>query len=163
MFSKDQMNDISAGLKMVVDTGVPEKQFLTELIVNMFNAQYGKAIDSSLCEIKSIRPNYGSSLGYEVLTKRLDDFLRLRFYTTIETSDHIGTFRLEIDETNLNNRLGDEVYSCVGGLNREWVERRIYRFAWIGEPFDAGLAMHFMSGDLMHFMSGEIMEYVKRA
>ena len=145
---------------MVIYTGKSEKDFLKELALRQFNTQYQKNILVENCEIISIRANYGADLGYEISTKRADDYLRLRIYMSFQMQDSVGAYRLEVDNTKVEGHLGDEVRVALGSLNREWYENGIYRFSWIGVQFNPARTLLSMAGEPIMSMSGEVIESV---
>ena len=145
---------------MAIDSVKEEKKFLKGLAVSMFNTQYGKNILVDECSIVSIRPNYGASLGYEISTMVLNDHLRLRVYFSMGPSDSLQKFRLEVDESFINRKLGDEVHVAIGVLNRGWVEQGIYKFRWIAMDISSLNALQLMSGEPINAMDGGVLEYV---
>lgn len=108
-----------------------EKQFLINLAISRFNEQYGRDIDPTTINIKSISPNYGSDLGYELQTLRKTDYLRLRMYLSFSRVDGVMPYRLEVDKTFIPDALGDEIFVTKGSVNRYYQDAGIYKFRWI--------------------------------
>lgn len=108
-----------------------EREFLIQLAVNTFNAQYGKHIEAINCDIKSITPNLFSTLAYEVYTVRMDDFVRLRMYLEFNNYDDLGRYRLEVDGSSGVGILGDEVYVASGYVDSYYRDSGLYKFGWL--------------------------------
>lgn len=109
-----------------------EREFLIQLAVNAFNAQYGKHIEAINCDIKSIQPNQFSTLAYEVYTVRMDDFVRLRMYLEFNNYDSLGRYRLEVDGSAGTGVLTDEVYVVSGYVDSYYRDSGLYKFGWLG-------------------------------
>lgn len=137
-----------------------ERQFLIRTAVMMFNRQYGKRIKPELCGVKSIRKNYGCTHGYEIKTFQENDQLRLRLYFTLGDRDQFEPYRLEVDQTFVQDALGDEVYVMLGTVSQMYVENDIYRFRPLSEIVNEGNYVLYTDGDFFEFMSGEKMQWV---
>lgn len=134
-----------------------EKDFIIQLAVNTFNAQYNQAIEIERCDAKSIEPNERSVLGYEVFTKRLDDFVRLRLYLNFDTTNDISQFKLEVDGTEGSDVLSDEVYVAMGSVNEFYRDTWFYKFKPMG--VDITLWDIFLTEDGVPFVSEDTGEY----
>lgn len=135
-----------------------EKEFLIKLAVDRFNLQYNKRIDPKGCTVHSIPRNYQREKGYEIVTRRQDDFLRLRIYFNIVGIDSIRAYRLEVDDTYKVRENGDEVYVALGNVNPYYVDSGTYTFRWIEQDLEAESGLLYMSGDFITLMSGEHLE-----
>jgi hypothetical protein len=106
-----------------------EKQFIIQLAVDQFNAQYNRSMLHTDFDARSIEPNQFSILAYEVFTVRLDDYVRLRMYLEYGPYDNLGPYRLEVDgSTGGVGVLGDEVYVTSGQVDSYYRESGLYRF-----------------------------------
>lgn len=130
------------------------KDFLTQLIVGMYNTQYQKRINPKDYLIKSIPKSYQSDFGYEVWHKDEVDRLRLRLYFSLRNSQSFAPFRLEVDTQRLVGNLGDEIFVAIGSLPSYLVENQTYQFSWIDDAEEPGEIMYFMSGEPMQFVEG---------
>lgn len=137
-----------------------ERDFLIKLAVDRFNLQFGKKINPKDCTIRSIPPNYRREKGYEVLTKRNDDFVRLQFYFNIMGIDNLRPYRIETDETLKTSALGDEVYVSLGTVNPYYTDNDIYRFRWMDENDGIDGGLRLMSGGFLKLISGEFLKEV---
>lgn len=139
----------------------PEKQFLIDLALDQFKSQFGIDLNRERCDIRSIRPSYQSTHGYEVDTMREDDHVRIRLYFNLGQIDQFKPLRLEVDESIHKETLGDEIYAMVGTVNRFYVDAGIYRFRWLGIPLESRRMIHFMDGSVFEWLDGGIAEYVQ--
>lgn len=110
-----------------------EREFIIQLAVNSFNQQYGRNVQFTDCDVKSILPNQFSLFAYEIFTVRFDDFVRMRLYLDFGNYDVIGNYRLEVDGSAGVGVLGDEVYVASGFVDRYYKESGLYKFNWMGE------------------------------
>ena len=138
-----------------------EELFLLNTAVKAFNKQYGRSIDPQLCTIRSIPGAYGKTYGYEILTARTDDFLRLRMYFSIGGLDAFSPYRIELQGDTAVGSLADEVYVMNGVVNRYYVDSGTYRFRWIGPQPHELLRFDDMDGVPMNWMDGDKVEYVE--
>ena len=110
-----------------------EKHFIIKMILDQFNDQYKKHIKVNECDAKSIHNNTYSDIAYEVFTKRFDDFVRIRVYFSFNKHDKINNFSLEVDTSDIRNRLGDEVFVADGTIDRYYKQYNVYKFNWMSQ------------------------------
>lgn len=139
---------------MAIDTFPSEKDFLRRLAVDRFNLQYGKNVDYTRCFIHSIEPNYRRELGYEIVTARPDDYLRLRIYFDITEIDSFRPYRLETDEKFKVGYVGDEVFVSLGTVNPYYRDEGIYNFRWIAPDPELDEVLLYVGGGGVGLMSG---------
>ena len=135
-----------------------EKEFLIKLAVDRFNQQFNKRINPKECTVHSIPRNYQREYGYEVVTRRQDDFLRLRIYFNIVGIDSLRSYRLEVDNSYKVQEKGDEVYVALGNVNPYYRDSGTYNFRWIERDLEAETGMLYMPGDFITLMSGGHLE-----
>jgi hypothetical protein len=105
-----------------------EVLFLTTLAVNAFNEQYQKSFTPNDFCIFSITPAPGFHLGYEIVSVRDGDFLRLRIYLNIGKCDQLSKYRLEVNHPSYENALGDEVYVALGEIDNYYKDSGMFKF-----------------------------------
>ncbi len=105
-----------------------EADFLKSLAVNHYNRQYSKKFNIQEFCVTSIAPITGFKYGYEVVTMRQDDFLRLRMYFNLTERDFLSPYRVEVNLPHYNNDLSDEVYVCIGEVDRFYLDSNRYKF-----------------------------------
>lgn len=108
---------------------VSEREFIINLAINAFNLQYSRNINPKECDAYSIPKNKTSRMAYEVYTLRTDDAVRMRIYLNFGKHDGLSPFRLETDNQNIVNALGDEVYVSSGYVDKFYYDNRIYKFS----------------------------------
>lgn len=140
---------------MATEKLMGEQAFLIRLAVDQFNDQYGRSLDPDECSIYSIRPDYGSEYGYEIITNTTGDYVKLRIFLSMSRRDGVSPYRLETTSSVIVNRLGDEVYVAMGALNQYYLDAGIYKFRWITPPAIAENFLDLMSGEMFILMSGE--------
>lgn len=98
------------------------RQFIIQLAVMAFNAQYNrhyKPEDFDVHSVKGIHDNQ-SRVVYEIYTQRRDDYLRLRLYCTLGNRDVVGRFSL-YDQANRPTGLGDEIFAADAVLDNNFL------------------------------------------
>lgn len=113
-----------------------EENFLLNLIVSKFNTQFNTTWGLDDFIIYSISPKSTHKIGYELKTKRLEDFLTIRVYFNFNSHDEISDFILGLDSsiTTGKGNLSDEVYIAFGLIDNFYKENNIYRFGLIDNP-----------------------------
>lgn len=134
-----------------------EREFIIQLAVNSFNAQYNASIRLSECDAKSIQPNGYSAIAYEVYTVRQDDNVRIRLYLNFGHHDRMGEYRLEVDGSDAVGRLGDEVYVALGFVDVFYRDSGLYKFHWMGVDLTSWNI--FITEDGQPFINEETGEY----
>lgn len=92
------------------------KVYIINLIVSNYNKQFGTKYLNDDFEIMNISSLQNTDCGFEVYTKREDDYLRLRFYATYANQTIVGRFSYYV-EKNSDIPLGDEIFVANGYLN----------------------------------------------
>ena len=110
-----------------------ERDFLINLALGSYNSQYGQTFDSAYFDVFSIQPQVGYNVAYEIYSVRQDDFLRLRVYFAFTNSDGLENYRLEVDNSNYDNELGNEIFVAYGTIDSYYKENGIYKFGWLGQ------------------------------
>ena len=140
------------------DITTTEKEFLIGLALLQFNIQFNRKFLVSECDIVSIVPNSYSDRGYEIVTNRLDDLVRMRIYITFDTEFHASPYRLDNNGAVVSGGLGDEVYVSDMKIPKYYLDEGIYKFRWLeadlsrlpvfltedGVPFLTELGMYFI-------------------
>lgn len=148
------------GIGRKIDGQLSEKDFLKFIVCENFMNRIGKKLDYKQCDIKSITPPGNCSHGYEIVTNRTDDFLRIHLYFTLVASTELALTRTELSGS-MRVGAGDEVYVMQGELAQEFVDSGMYRLRWIGEnPITSGYIMA-MDGSPIKTMTGENLKYVQ--
>ena len=109
-----------------------ESAFLTRMALQAYNTQFGRNIRPEDCTIRSIKPHYSRTLGYEISTKRQDDFLRIKVFLDIGRGDQVHQYRVENDAIVREGNLEDEVFVAVGTVSQTYIDQGLYKFRWIG-------------------------------
>lgn len=139
-----------------------EKEFLLGLILGQFNAQYRKNLGVDNATIYSIRPAANSQLGYEVKTRVINDYVRMRAYFNLVDRTSVEPFRVEVNKSAVVGALGDEVYVTTGLIDRYYQDAGLYKFRWI-EDVDVnrgffadmrGVPIRLMNGGFFLTMRG---------
>lgn len=86
-----------------------EKLYLIALAVSAYNEQFGYAYVPGDFDVKSIEPNNNADFGFEFLTPRYDDFLRLRLYGKFGNGTWLSPYRVDVDVIAISGP-GDEVF-----------------------------------------------------
>lgn len=105
-----------------------EKEFLIGIAITQFNVQFGRKFLTSDFDIMSIDPNSYSDRGYELVTIRLDDQVRLRMYVTFADDFFVSGYRLVNTGDAVLGALGDEIYVSDVRVPRSYLEDGIYKF-----------------------------------
>jgi hypothetical protein len=132
-----------------------EALFLITLAVNAFNEQYQKSFTPSDFCIFSITPAPGFDLGYEVVTIRDGDSVRLRIYLILGRFDTLSPYRIEVNYPSHTAQLGDEVYVALGEIDKFYQDSGLYKFHTINT---CGLMLNLLTdetGDPFVDESGE--------
>ena len=108
-----------------------EAAFLIKLAIDKYNSQFGTNIGYDAVRIRSIEPNANTDLGYELVTNVLTDNLRLRVYFIYGTADILYDYRVEVDRSFYQDRLGDEIFVTLGTINTEYLTSGTFKFHWI--------------------------------
>lgn len=88
-----------------------EKDLLIFLAVQKFNEQYGVRLDPKNCTIRRIITRKYFDLSFEIITKRLDDNVRLHLHINFASrGDSVNPYRLETNTTQGVGSLTDETY-----------------------------------------------------
>lgn len=115
-------------------TKYSERDFLIMLATKLFKSQYGRNIPISCCDVRSITPSSRRELGYEIVTTRFDDFLRMRLYFDFGDETKFVNYRIENEQGKDGPaQLDDEVYVAYGTVERYYKTEGIYRFRWMTE------------------------------
>ncbi len=105
-----------------------EKEFLIGIAITQFNVQFGKKFLTSDFDIMSIDPNSYSDRGYELVTIRLDDQVRLRMYVTFASDFFVSGYKLVNTGEGVVGGLGDEIYVSDVKIPSSYLEDGIYKF-----------------------------------
>lgn len=105
-----------------------EADFLKSLAVNNYNKQYSKSFNISDFCVTSIDAITGFKYGYEFNTMVDDDFVRLRMYFNLTQRDYLSPYRVEVNYPSQTGSLGDEVYVCIGEVDRYYLDSNQYKF-----------------------------------
>ena len=105
-----------------------EKEFLIGLALLQFNVQYSRRFIPSEFDIMSIPPNSYSDRGYEVISIRLDDQVRLRIYLTFDFDFFTAPYRVVNSGDEVAGTLTDEVYVTDIKIPRYYYDDGIYKF-----------------------------------
>ena len=108
-----------------------EKHFLIDFALAKFNLQFNRNLNIADFDIFSIPPTYDTIRGYEIFTLTPGDNLRLRIYFTYGDHDGLGDYRLEVDNTEVNFGLGDEVFVAIGTVDNYYMFSGLMSFLWI--------------------------------
>ncbi len=110
-----------------------ERDFLIKLAVDKYNDQYSTDLVYSDFTIRSIPPNFNTSLGYEIQTDNQLDFLRLRVYLIFGNNTILYDYKLENDTQTGHGTLIDEVFVTLGTMSNYYKVNGIYKFQPIRE------------------------------
>jgi hypothetical protein len=105
-----------------------EADFLKKLAVDMYNSQYGKNLNPIDFCVMSIPTDTGFRYGYEVITIKDDDFLRLRMYFNLEHTQRFKPFQIEVSNPYAERSLSDEIFITSGSLESYYLDSNIYKF-----------------------------------
>lgn len=115
-----------------------EKHFLIDFALGKFNLQFNRNLQVADFDIFSILPTYDTIRGYEIFTLTPGDNLRLRIYFNYGDHDGLGDYRLEVDNSEINSGLGDEVFVAIGTVDNYYMFSGMMSFLWI--PISASAA-----------------------
>ena len=119
-----------------------EMDFLKKKAVTAYNEQHGMNFKHTDFCIKSIPPAYHCTHGYELLTKRLGDNVKLRLYLNIGIRDSLNKYRLELFPSAYGQgNLQDEVAVAIGTIDRFFLEEDLYRFEWMEGDCNPGYCL----------------------
>lgn len=111
-----------------MSTSLTEKEFLLQIALTKFNNQFGRNLLVKEFDIMSIPPNSYSDRGYEIISIRLDDLLRMRMYLTFGTDFFASSYRLENTGDAELGGLGDEVQVTDVKVPKYYLDEGIYKF-----------------------------------
>lgn len=140
---------------------LPEKDFLIKFAVDSYNKKYKRNLNRAYCHIKSVEKAYGYVYGYQIETIRSDDHVVIMLYFNLGdiTRDHI--VRAEtIQNVEINNALGDEVYVVTGEVARFYKEHGVYKFKWIKSDGFNYTAIMFTDADIIQFMDDDYLAFM---
>lgn len=115
-----------------------EKHFLIDFALGKFNLQFNRNLQVADFDIFSILPTYDTIRGYEIFTLTPGDNLRLRIYFNYGDHHGLGDYRLEVDNSEINSGLGDEVFVAIGTVDNYYMFSGMMSFLWI--PISASAA-----------------------
>ena len=136
-----------------------EENFLLNLIVSKFNFQFNTSWKLDDFIIYSIAPKSTHKLGYELKTKAIEDFIRLRVYFNFNSHDEISDFVLGIDSsvTTGSGNLSDEVYIAFGLIDDFYKDNNIYSFSTIDNPInDVGFLVDHLDNPLVDHLGNNL-------
>lgn len=131
-----------------------EKEFLLLLALHQYNLQYKKRFKPEDCDIFSVEPHYKTQLGYEIRSRILTDFFKIRVYFNFSDRSMVNPYRLEVNKTFQVNQLGDEVYVTTGTIDRYYQDAGIYKFRWIEGDAITDTPFALMNGMAFKLMGG---------
>ena len=94
-----------------------EHDYIKELTLKFFNSQFNRQLRPVDFSITCIAKKQDYFLAFEVFTLRTDDFLRMRVYLQMGSSDNLQPFKLEVSSPYYNNSAEDEVWITLGSLD----------------------------------------------
>lgn len=112
---------------------LPERIFLTQLIVEEHNHQTGSKHDWQKMSIYSIDPIPGFQYGYEVDPIFEKDSLRIQFYFNKGVEDSLGRCRIEFKPHHQPNKPHGEVFVYRGELDTAHTFYDGYKLLWMGK------------------------------
>lgn len=112
----------------ITDHYASEKHFLIGLALNQYNAQYKRNFKVSECDIHSIPARPFTDKGYEIITLRMGDEVRMHMFVTFGKSTIYSPYKLEIKAPYATAGLGDETYVMYAGVDAYYIEQDIYKF-----------------------------------
>lgn len=98
-----------------------ERQFLIQLAIDAFNAQFAFNYNTSDFDIKAVDSGNYNRCGFEVFTTTTTDFLRLRLYAQFGNINHVGDYQLNVTSPPVDGALGDEVFVADAILDSEFL------------------------------------------
>ena len=133
-----------------------DRLFLKQLALIKFDAQYGRYMNINDLDIFSIPPDYGTDRGYEIFTIDPSDKFRIRIYVDFTTRDFLNDYRLEVDNNEITNSLGDEVFVAIGEVDIDYITSGQTSFPWIDMPETAGMVLVQENGEAILLESGDL-------
>lgn len=116
-----------------------EQNFLLNLIVSKFNTQFNTNWKLDDFVIYTIAPKATHKLGYELQTKIVSDFIRIRIYFNFDNHDEISDFSLALSPITGDSgagNLSDEIYVAFGLIDSFYKDNNIYNFSYLDNPLD---------------------------
>ena len=137
-----------------------EQNFLLNLIVSKFNIQFNTIWKLDDFFIYSITPNSTHILGYELKTKIISDFIRIRVYFNFGNYDELSDFNLSLSpitgDTGLGN-LTDEIYVSFGLIDNFYKDNNIYNFSYLENPLDdQGYLIDHLGNSLVDHLGNQL-------
>lgn len=124
-----------------------EKDFLKEMLIVPFNFYKGTKLKRDDVNIRSILPVPGYRLGYELTTKRRDDYFKIKAYLNINRGDSLTPFELQLEGATRLGELGDEVFVTYGTIDSAHHLYGGYPFQWI-DDLNAGIPLLIQTNGL---------------
>lgn len=113
-----------------------EKTFLISLALTKFCSQYNTVLNVGDFEIKTIPLNYNSILAYEIFSRAINTYTRLRIYLNVGSVDTLGPYSLEVDSSDHVGELGDEVFVTNGIIDEARIKSNTYPFNYFFNGLD---------------------------
>lgn len=99
-----------------------EHDHIKAAALRFFGVQFNKQLNPADFAIICVPKKADYPLAFEIFTTRIDDFLRLRVYLQITSSDNFQPFKLEVTTPYVNNSPEDEVWVTLGSLDKYHIE-----------------------------------------
>lgn len=132
-----------------------DKRFLKQLALVKFDQQYNRFLNIDELDIFSIAPDYAMERGYEIFTVYPSDKFRIRIYVNFTNRDFLNDYRLEVDNNEITNALGDEVFVAMGEVDKDYITSGQTSFPWIPIPVTAGMMLIQENGEPLLLESGD--------
>lgn len=136
-----------------------ESEFIIDIAVRQYNKQFGQNMLISDFELTSIRTRNNYKLGYEIATRRKDDYLKFRVYFNFGTLDFLHPYIEEVDQSyKLTMDLNDEYLVAFGTIDNWYLEEGVYSFRPINNEEMLKEYIALEDGTAILLENGEVLE-----
>lgn len=111
---------------------LPERIFLTQVVIEEHNYQTGAKLDWENMEIFSIQPLDGFAYGYEINSMKGYDDLRIQYFFNKGEQDFLSKYRIEVKPVHRAGTPGGDVFVYRGTLNTAHTYYDGYQLLWMG-------------------------------
>lgn len=138
-----------------------EADFLMKFVVTAYNNKYKRKLNYLDCKIKSKKPACGYKYGYQILTARNNDDVKIDLYINLGPLDRVDIVRVEnVQNVYAAGSLGDEIYVVTGEVSRFYKDEGIYKFRWISDTGYSLPSVTWMDDDIILFMDGNFLAWM---
>ena len=136
-----------------------ESEFIIDLVIRQYNKQFYLKQKIADFELTSTRPRINYKYGYEIVTKRKDDFLKFRVYLNPGKIDVIHPFLNEVKQGySPPMTQEDEYLVALGTIDYWYTQEGVYTFRPVNNEEMLKEYIALEDGTAILLENGEVLE-----